>query len=156
AHWNGCRLSALVGAVKFRAVNQCAAVVAKNRVFGAGLGTGSRGEYFVLQTARESNNTSLRFVGRQKGFAFLLVRGTERRELRVLLLFHFSGECEEGSLRLFIRKKQLVASETILDAARDECWVELDAFFLHAAPNIRANGISGLFAVSFESRSGGG
>ena len=81
----GCGLAALVGAVKFLAVDERAAIVALDTVCGAGLAAGALFLDLVLQSAGESDDAGLGLVGGEKS-------GT----CHFVILSNVLGECGAG------------------------------------------------------------
>src|SRR5208282_1391731 len=97
------RLSALVGTVKFRAIDESATVVANHRVGRGGLQSGSGGQNLVLQTAGQRDNAFFTFVGGQKCISFSLVCHRRFCHFLLLLFLDFVLHLGEHGLRFVCR-----------------------------------------------------
>src|SRR5207245_7457884 len=98
-------LAALVGTVKFLAVEKRPTIVADDGVGGRGLRAGAFLQDLVLQAAGERDNTIFRFVGGQESFPFLLVRLGGLLPNLLLLLAHIVLERRESGLGLLVRQE---------------------------------------------------
>src|SRR5229473_4555935 len=114
SHWERRRLSALVGAVEFLAVNQRAPVVTRDRVGRGGLWSGALGQNLVLQAARESDHAFLGLVGLQKIGANFLVSLRGQFHFFFLSGAAFDLKLRERGFHFGIRQERLAAREGVL------------------------------------------
>ena len=139
------------GIVKFGSIEERAAIVAQDGIFRGRLGSGAGGDNFVLKAAGKSDDSGLSFVGSEKNLAVFLIDCRDGGELGFLFLLHRAGEGGERGLGLFVGEKKFAAAESVLDAAGDDGGVQINAFLFHTFPDICADGVTGFFAIGFES-----
>src|SRR5882762_1260535 len=94
------RLTGLVRAVKFLAVDESSPVIADNAVGSCGLRASALFQDLVLQATGQGNDTLFPFVGGQKCIAFFLVSLGGLLHLFLLLLLHIFLHLHERSSSL--------------------------------------------------------
>ena len=116
----------LVGAVKFRAIDQRAAIVTYHRIGRRGLRSGARFQNLVLQAAGQRNHALFSFIRGQKCVAFRLILIRSLFRFLLLLLAHFGLHLGEHRFRFVFRQARLGTSRSVLQSLSNQTPVHLE------------------------------
>ena len=117
----------LIGAVKLRAIDESAAIIANHFISEGGLGAGPRRDDFVLQATGQGNHSFFGFVGGQERFALLLIGDGGLLSLFFLLGPHLSLPLHQRVARLVFSHQCFAVAQTIFNRLGKDIWVNLNS-----------------------------
>ena len=149
-------LAALIRTIKFRAVEECTAIVDGHRVGGSGLGSGALLENPVLKATGKRHHAFLCLVGGQKLLAFFLVGIRELLRLEFLLFAQIRLQRRHDRLCFLVRQERLGTGQNVLYPAQQDCRVNIQSIPLHGSSDVHANGVTDFVLVGLELQDSGG
>ena len=135
-------LAAFVGAVKFSAIGERAAIVNADGVGGAGNRAGAIRQHEILQAVRQNIHAGLVFIGRKISFAIRFIFGAQFRAFLRLLGGEFFFERFNRLLGLFRGEQRRAARQGVFDAAHINIRIETDLLLLPLMTGHHTNSVA--------------